>query len=169
MPQVIDLVGRIFGRLTVIEYAGRYKRRTRWQCRCDCGNISRYDGGNLQQGATTKCKQCRYKFFDRASHRRRSIKLRYKGRTQTIKEWSKELDLPVSTIRSRYDHGHPPRKILSTDLLPQPPQGTMITFRGVTLPLKQWADKLGISRQALKRRLVNWPKREALTRPNTWS
>lgn len=31
----IDLVGRQFGKWTVVSYAGR----ARWQCRCTCGRV----------------------------------------------------------------------------------------------------------------------------------
>lgn len=33
-----NLIGRKFGRLTVVSYAGRHRFRTYWRCRCDCGN-----------------------------------------------------------------------------------------------------------------------------------
>lgn len=39
MPNRIDLTGKRFGRLTVIEYAGKSK----WICKCDCGTIKAMD------------------------------------------------------------------------------------------------------------------------------
>lgn len=163
MPQIIDLAGHLFGRLTVVEFAGRYNRRTYWNCRCECGFVGRYEGGNLQQGFTTKCKHCRYKFFKWKEVK----KLRHQGQSQTIKEWSEELDLSISTIQSRLSRGHPVKKALFAGQLPQPPQGQRITFCGETKSLRQWAQSLDISRQALKMRLKNWTKTDALTRSNT--
>ena len=52
-----DMVGKRFGRLTVIEYAGTSKqRKAMWICKCDCGNITRpVVGANLKAGTTKSC------------------------------------------------------------------------------------------------------------------
>lgn len=34
-----NLLGKRFGRLTVIKKEGSYKKKTRWTAQCDCGNI----------------------------------------------------------------------------------------------------------------------------------
>jgi hypothetical protein len=36
---VKDLTGQVFGRLTVVGYAGSRKGRARWLCECECGNM----------------------------------------------------------------------------------------------------------------------------------
>lgn len=41
----------------------------------------------------------------------------------------------------------------------------MVTFRGATRPLNDWADEIGICRTALIRRIRDWGIEEALTRP----
>lgn len=42
------LIGRRFGRLTVIEDSGKRKRRNViWKCKCDCGNIKEVSNGHL--------------------------------------------------------------------------------------------------------------------------
>lgn len=62
--RLIDLAGRRFGKLVVLERADDYiyTRRDgmvmhtpRWECRCDCGNIVTVQGGNLRNGNTTNC------------------------------------------------------------------------------------------------------------------
>lgn len=60
MAKSIDLTGRRFGRLVVLdkvpvtsarcEYKGIY-----WRCQCDCGNKSTVRGGNLRRGDTKSC------------------------------------------------------------------------------------------------------------------
>ena len=51
-----DLTGKRFGRLTVIEEAGRDKfKRVLWKCRCDCGNEIVTAYGNLMNGDTKSC------------------------------------------------------------------------------------------------------------------
>ena len=56
MSKFIDLTGRRYGRLTVIERACREdKRRVYWVCRCDCGNYSFVSGDDLKSGNTKSC------------------------------------------------------------------------------------------------------------------
>lgn len=71
MPAKIDLTGAIFGRLTVIEFAG--SRRTSggasirtWACECSCGNQTTVDVGLLRSGNTSSC-GC-YKTDQQTSH-----------------------------------------------------------------------------------------------------
>ena len=54
---VKDLVGKTFGKLTVI---GRSKNKSNnrnviWTCKCECGNIVDVIGGSLTSGNTTSC------------------------------------------------------------------------------------------------------------------
>ncbi len=52
----IDLVGRVFGRLTVLEEARRVRHhQARWKCRCSCGNIICVDGSSLRDKNTKSC------------------------------------------------------------------------------------------------------------------
>lgn len=54
--QGIDLTGQKFGRLRVIQYAGKNKRGTRvWLCECDCGNTTSVVTGSLVNGDTQSC------------------------------------------------------------------------------------------------------------------
>jgi hypothetical protein len=54
--KIMDLVGRRFGRLTVIKEAGRNQRgQVRWLCRCDCGNEKIVLADNLRSGSTKSC------------------------------------------------------------------------------------------------------------------
>lgn len=52
----IDLTGKRFGRLVVIEQDDFVKYdRPRWLCRCDCGNEIVVRGNSLRQGDTVSC------------------------------------------------------------------------------------------------------------------
>jgi hypothetical protein len=54
--KALDLVGQVFGRLTVIYRAENDAAGgTRWLCRCDCGGESVVAGGNLRSGHTASC------------------------------------------------------------------------------------------------------------------
>lgn len=61
---LIDLTGKRFGKLVVIERAKDYIYKHKqvkittspqWLCQCDCGNIIIVQGGNLKSGNTTNC------------------------------------------------------------------------------------------------------------------
>lgn len=51
---VIDMVGRKFAKLTVIERVPR-KGRTIWRCRCDCGGETNAEGFNIRAGHVQSC------------------------------------------------------------------------------------------------------------------
>lgn len=56
MGKSINLIGKRFGRLVVIEEAGRDKfGEVQWLCRCDCGNSKTSSGSRLRKGKCTSC------------------------------------------------------------------------------------------------------------------
>lgn len=56
MGNPIDLIGRRFGRLVVIDRAGKNRHReVVWRCRCDCDNECIVGCGNLRSGKTRSC------------------------------------------------------------------------------------------------------------------
>lgn len=55
-PNVKDILGQTFNRLTVISRAGSYKnRQATWLCRCSCGNEVIVAGNGLRNGHTKSC------------------------------------------------------------------------------------------------------------------
>jgi len=54
-PPVENLVGKRFGMLTVLEYAGKENRVHLWRCRCDCGRETVVRHGYLVSGHTKSC------------------------------------------------------------------------------------------------------------------
>lgn len=52
----IDFTGKRFGRLTVVRFAGRGKRKLLiWECLCDCGKTCLCYGNGLTSGAKRSC------------------------------------------------------------------------------------------------------------------
>jgi len=51
----VDLTGKRFGRLLVIERVGTRGRSVLWKCRCDCGNEKEIVSGSLINGNTKSC------------------------------------------------------------------------------------------------------------------
>jgi len=64
MGKFIDETGNRYGRLVVLEEAGRQNGKVLWKCQCNCGNTTIVQGNNLRQGITKSC-NCLQK--DRAS------------------------------------------------------------------------------------------------------
>lgn len=54
-PSLKNYVGKRFGMLTVLEYAGKRDGMHRWRCRCDCGKESIVGQTLLQSGKTKSC------------------------------------------------------------------------------------------------------------------
>ena len=54
-PPLKDYVGKKFGKLTVIEYAGKRAGMHRWTCLCECGNETIVGQTLLQSGKTKSC------------------------------------------------------------------------------------------------------------------
>ena len=54
-----NLVGAKFGKLTVVEDAGRYSTgNVKWKCQCECGAIRFSKGSYLEKGEIKSCKEC---------------------------------------------------------------------------------------------------------------
>lgn len=56
----VNLTDDIFGRLTVLGFAGIVKNHRYWWCECECGNVTRVDGGNLKSGNSHSCRCLQY-------------------------------------------------------------------------------------------------------------
>lgn len=60
MGRRIDLVGRSFGKLRVVEWSHKDHRRvSHWRCQCSCGQQLIVAGNNLTSGNSTSC-GCRH-------------------------------------------------------------------------------------------------------------
>ena len=55
MKEIEDLTGQKFGKLLVVEEAGRKKREVLWKCLCDCGNYCYQVGHRLRKGKVKSC------------------------------------------------------------------------------------------------------------------
>ncbi len=55
MGRLIDRTGQRFGRLVVLEHAGRRGKNSYWLCLCDCGKEVARQGSSLSNGTATSC------------------------------------------------------------------------------------------------------------------
>lgn len=50
-----DIVGKVFGRLTVVEYSHTKNKKAYWKCLCACGKECIVEGAKLRNGHTKSC------------------------------------------------------------------------------------------------------------------
>ena len=53
--KIVDLTGKRFGKLTVIEKTKSKYNKVTWKCKCDCGNITEVISDALKSGNTKSC------------------------------------------------------------------------------------------------------------------
>lgn len=55
MPEVLDLTGQQFGKLTAIKRAENRGSKTYWLCECECGNQKEVQTSHLRSGLIKSC------------------------------------------------------------------------------------------------------------------
>ena len=55
MPSFINISGKRYGRLTVLDRAPNDRQYTRWRCVCDCGSEKIIQSARLRRGHTKSC------------------------------------------------------------------------------------------------------------------
>lgn len=104
--------------------------------------------------------------IEQCNNRRTNLYITWNGETKTIAQWARMLGIDSHLLWSRIHTYHMPVEQAFTM-----PVGAsrgknhfekQITFNGITLNQKQWAEKIGISPTTLMRRLRKMPIAEAL-------
>lgn len=67
IDELNELVGKKFGKLTVISFAGRYNGYIYYSCKCDCGNIKEIRNDNLYTAKSCGCMRGWNSLADRKS------------------------------------------------------------------------------------------------------
>lgn len=91
MGKCIDLTGKRFGLLTVVEKAGKTKHGAiKWLCKCDCGKETTVIGDELRKGNTTSCGCYAKEVARKTAQTHIAGKNKTHGKTGTLiyKEWS---------------------------------------------------------------------------------
>lgn len=196
----INLAGRVFGRWTVIAYAGRIGRHPTWRCQCACGNTGVIYATNLSRGLSKSCgclrieittarnklgkhKGCGTPEYEawcaiikRCNNPRNRSFPNYGARGIRIcRRWLKFENFLAdmgkrphgkSIDRIDNDGNYTPSNCRWATKLEQDRNRRttrMLTYRGETLCVTEWAERIGINRQTIFTRLrKGWPIAKAL-------
>ena len=94
---------------------------------------------------------CRWiSLTEQSDNRTNTIRLTYNGKTQTLLQWSKELNLNYKTMSTRYYEGWAVEEILNPNH--ERIGKNVIEYKGEVHTLNFWAKKLGLSNATMWRR-----------------
>ena len=105
MSRLIDLIGRRFSKLIVVQYVRKNKFGVLyWLCKCDCGNSKTIRGSNLRDGLTKSCGCLQKK---RASDLCKELRLKHghsmvSKRTRTYESWTSMINRCSNTNHKYY-------------------------------------------------------------------
>lgn len=104
---------------------------------------------------------------EQANNRRDNKFLTHNGKTLTIAQWAKELNIHENTLRNRMQKGWSEEEIFSKTVQ----SAHYITYNGETKSLRQWSISTGINYSTLQSRLYEfkWDVEKALTTPTETS
>jgi hypothetical protein len=157
---VLILTGQQIGSWSVLRCVGKRGSSPLWLCRCRCGTEGIVAAGNLRRGASLNCCTC-------GNTKRRSKTITHRGQSRTIFDWAADIGIRPDSLRARLKR-HPLHIALRKSVPKAKPKGVqekLLTFRGQTLNIAQWAKRLCLSRAGLSARLSKTSVEEALTMP----
>lgn len=191
-----DLTGKTFGMLTVIELAERSNSgEIRWKCRCQCGNFTIVQRGNLQSNIHKCCKQCRPRqtrehhllrqtwnsMIRRCGNPKDASYYRYGGRGISVcQRWIDSFDNFKEDIGPRPSERHSIDRIdndgpyeKSNCRWATPKQQSrngrhnrILTIDGVSRIITEWAEQSVVSYETIRRRLKSgWDPKLAIEAP----
>lgn len=96
MPKFIDLVGKKYNKLTVIERAENASSgAVRWKCLCDCGNYAIVRAANLKNGAVKSCGCLLHETENKKTHGM--------SKTRIYQEWNSIKNRCTNPRNRRYE------------------------------------------------------------------
>lgn len=169
--KIINIAGQRFGRLVAEAFASMHRRKFNWLCQCDCGRFVQVSASNLRRGYTRSC-GCQ-----------QSVRKHGRSRTPEYWAWNRTVRhdttfddfasfiayvglRPTPLHRVRRPRVDRPFGLGNCEWSTERPQrrGKLITFRGESLTLAEWARRLDIGLPALRLRLKTHSVQIALTR-----
>lgn len=154
--RLIDLTGQRFGAWTVLRRDTRkgVGAGTRWFVRCDCGRESSINGQQLRRGHTAQCRKCARPWrAGMVVGGRVLLRPASSGWIVQCEKCGLRTQNTPSLMAERSCRRCGPSN--------EDTHGRMVTVGGETHNLAGWARKLGISREAMRLRLLRGMSPEA--------
>ena len=95
---MIDLTGRVFNKLTVVEFIGNRKGINYWKCLCSCGNTIDVRASSLKEGGTGSCGCLKDKGAPKHGHCSRTYK------SPEYVSWSNMKSRCYGVNNPKYEH-----------------------------------------------------------------
>ncbi len=100
---MIDLVGKVFGRLVVVGRSDNHRTpngtvKPYWECRCDCGSMVKVRAETLRNGSTRSC-GCLARYLSSVRHSTHG-----QSRSPTYNTWRAMIERCRSKGNSHYRH-----------------------------------------------------------------
>lgn len=107
---------------------------------------------------------CRWATRQEQQNNRRACRyITYNGKTKTIAEWARILNIPANRIWHRLDRGWSIKQALST----KKREARLIEYQGKKRTIKEWATVLKISVDTIRARIrMGWPIELVLSQKN---
>lgn len=94
-PRYKDITGKIYGKLTVLEFSRTDKNNSYWKCLCECGQITEKRSSNLRTKQVKSCGKCDV-------HKKSTKNSVYKKHFNSIKSGAKSRELDFSLLYEEY-------------------------------------------------------------------
>ena len=106
---------------------------------------------------------CRWIPFNEQSKNRRNVKLyTLNGKTQTLKEWAKELNINYDTLRGRVVR----RNIPFEDAIKQDLYNRQVIINNISKTVKEWCTYFNLNAGNVYSRINRgWDKKDAILKP----
>lgn len=85
-----------------------------------------------------------------ANNKSTNVNLTYQGKTQTVAQWARELNMRYQTIQDRLAKNLPIEEVLSTRRLDE----IVLTYDGQSLTVKEWSEKINVPTAIIRKRLA---------------
>ena len=107
MGKIADMVGKKFGKLTVVEMSDKDGVYYRYLCKCDCGNTKVLKGASLRSGLTKSCGCIRSEYMSNKNYKHGQCKTSaYKSAMSRLMHMKRKYRLPkwadIEAIRQFY-------------------------------------------------------------------
>lgn len=99
---------------------------------------------------------------EQANNRRNSLFVEYKGKRQTLAQWSEDLNIPYSCLYGRFINGWEMEDMFNGR------SNIIVEYKGIEKPLRLWAKELNFNYRLVWKRLKRgWEFERAFTTPSS--